>query len=361
MSWYFAGLAKGRPMDWTSCCLQLLQCKPHFSFLEQLCIWQLHVPQSQQLEQGHHRDSTRSQPSLCSGHTLGWGEDSSGQKGLCKSRSHLLVPSRVLALGHPCREHGGKCWAEQAAPSPPPCISHGAPTHGEGRGASSPPWAHKAAAGEPAQPGGRALGDEVLETLSQRAWCLWSLLVAIPAIGAQYSMFQAAPPTKMMEDGKIHTVEHIINPIAVQQDPASVAAAAAAAAVIPAVSTPPPFQVSSAPTSCFPYVPLPICPASHTSCSAYPLWGEHLAFCPAPLQEMLSRTLWCPTALRFFWPVLDTCTSDNCSLQVWDGGNGPPWWLNSHSTGHVLPTLPLSPPLLGGLQFRGWKWDITAI
>ncbi|RMC14163.1 hypothetical protein DUI87_09253 [Hirundo rustica rustica] len=68
--------------------------------------------------------------------------------------------------------------------------------------------------------------------------------VAIPAIGAQYSMFQAAPPAKMMEDGKIHTVEHIINPIAVQQDPASAAAAAAAAAaaVIPAVSTPPPFQ-----------------------------------------------------------------------------------------------------------------------
>ncbi|XP_054238983.1 RNA-binding protein 47 isoform X1 [Indicator indicator] len=68
--------------------------------------------------------------------------------------------------------------------------------------------------------------------------------VAIPAIGAQYSMFQAAPPAKMMEDGKIHPVEHIINPIAVQQDPASAAAAAAAAAaaVIPAVSTPPPFQ-----------------------------------------------------------------------------------------------------------------------
>lgn len=60
-------------------------------------------------------------------------------------------------------------------------------------------------------------------------------------------MFQAAPPAKMMEDGKIHAVEHIINPIAVQQDPASAAAAAAAAAaaVIPAVSTPPPFQVSS--------------------------------------------------------------------------------------------------------------------
>ncbi|XP_031798590.1 RNA-binding protein 47 isoform X3 [Sarcophilus harrisii] len=67
--------------------------------------------------------------------------------------------------------------------------------------------------------------------------------VAIPAIGAQYSMFQATPAPKMLEDGKIHTVEHMINPIAVQPDPASAAAAAAAAtAIIPAVSTPPPFQ-----------------------------------------------------------------------------------------------------------------------
>ncbi|XP_027999503.2 RNA-binding protein 47 [Eptesicus fuscus] len=67
--------------------------------------------------------------------------------------------------------------------------------------------------------------------------------VAIPAIGAQYSMFQAAPAPKMIEDGKIHAMEHMISPIAVQPDPASAAAAAAAAAaVIPAVSTPPPFQ-----------------------------------------------------------------------------------------------------------------------
>ncbi|XP_040821714.1 RNA-binding protein 47 isoform X1 [Ochotona curzoniae] len=71
--------------------------------------------------------------------------------------------------------------------------------------------------------------------------------VAIPAIGAQYSMFQAAPAPKMIEDGKIHTMEHMLSPIAVQPDPASAAAAAAAAAaaVIPAVSTPPPFQVES--------------------------------------------------------------------------------------------------------------------
>ena len=73
-----------------------------------------------------------------------------------------------------------------------------------------------------------------------------SLAVAIPAIGAQYSMFQAAPAPKMIEDGKIHTMEHMISPIAVQPDPASAAAAAAAAAaVIPAVSTPPPFQVGA--------------------------------------------------------------------------------------------------------------------
>ncbi|XP_003471680.1 RNA-binding protein 47 isoform X1 [Cavia porcellus] len=68
--------------------------------------------------------------------------------------------------------------------------------------------------------------------------------VAIPAIGPQYSVFQAAPAPKMIEDGKIHTMEHMISPMAVQPDPASAAAAAAAAAaaIIPAVSTPPPFQ-----------------------------------------------------------------------------------------------------------------------
>uniref|UniRef100_A0A8C2MRL1 RNA-binding protein 47 n=1 Tax=Cricetulus griseus TaxID=10029 RepID=A0A8C2MRL1_CRIGR len=66
--------------------------------------------------------------------------------------------------------------------------------------------------------------------------------MAIPAIGPQYSMFQASPAPKIA-DGKIHTMEHMISPIAVQPDPATAAAAAAAhAAVIPAVSTPPPFQ-----------------------------------------------------------------------------------------------------------------------
>uniref|UniRef100_G3TTD3 RNA-binding protein 47 n=1 Tax=Loxodonta africana TaxID=9785 RepID=G3TTD3_LOXAF len=56
--------------------------------------------------------------------------------------------------------------------------------------------------------------------------------VAIPAIGAQYPMFQATTAPKMIEDGKIHTMEHMISPIAVQPDPA----------IIPTVSTPPPFQ-----------------------------------------------------------------------------------------------------------------------
>ncbi|XP_012666759.1 RNA-binding protein 47-like isoform X1 [Otolemur garnettii] len=66
--------------------------------------------------------------------------------------------------------------------------------------------------------------------------------VVIPAIGAQYPMYQAAPAPKMIEDGKIHTMEQVISPVAVQPDQASAAAATAATAVIPAVSTPPPFQ-----------------------------------------------------------------------------------------------------------------------
>lgn len=44
----------------------------------------------------------------------------------------------------------------------------------------------------------------------------------------------------------MHTVEHLINPLAMQHpehSPAAAAATAAAATVLPAVSTPPPFQV----------------------------------------------------------------------------------------------------------------------
>ncbi|XP_041444468.1 RNA-binding protein 47 isoform X3 [Xenopus laevis] len=68
--------------------------------------------------------------------------------------------------------------------------------------------------------------------------------VAIPTIGTQYSMFQGASAAKLMEEGKIHGMEHMMNPMAVQADPATAAAvaAAAAAAGIPSVSTPPPFQ-----------------------------------------------------------------------------------------------------------------------
>lgn len=61
--------------------------------------------------------------------------------------------------------------------------------------------------------------------------------VAIPTIGTQYSVFQAASAAKLMEEGKMHGMEHMINPMAVQADPAS-----AAAAGLPSVSTPPPFQ-----------------------------------------------------------------------------------------------------------------------
>ncbi|XP_041435364.1 RNA-binding protein 47 isoform X2 [Xenopus laevis] len=62
--------------------------------------------------------------------------------------------------------------------------------------------------------------------------------VAIPTIGTQYSMFQAASAAKLLEEGKIHGMEHMMNPMALQADPAAVAAAA----VMPSVSTPPPFQ-----------------------------------------------------------------------------------------------------------------------
>ncbi|XP_069058105.1 RNA-binding protein 47 isoform X6 [Pleurodeles waltl] len=66
--------------------------------------------------------------------------------------------------------------------------------------------------------------------------------VAIPTLTGQYSVFPAAHAAKMMEEGKIHAMDHMMSPIAVQTDPASAAVAAAAAAGIPSVSTPPPFQ-----------------------------------------------------------------------------------------------------------------------
>ncbi|XP_054634401.1 RNA-binding protein 47 isoform X3 [Dunckerocampus dactyliophorus] len=69
--------------------------------------------------------------------------------------------------------------------------------------------------------------------------------MALPTLAGQYPVFSAAPAAKLMEDGKVHTMEHLINPLAMQHPEhttASTAAAAAAAATVLPVSTPPPFQ-----------------------------------------------------------------------------------------------------------------------
>ncbi|XP_015799073.1 RNA-binding protein 47 isoform X1 [Nothobranchius furzeri] len=65
--------------------------------------------------------------------------------------------------------------------------------------------------------------------------------MALPTLGAQYPVFSAAPAAKLIEEGKVHAVEHLINPLAMQH-PEHNTATAAAATVLPAVSTPPPFQ-----------------------------------------------------------------------------------------------------------------------
>ncbi|XP_030276029.1 RNA-binding protein 47 isoform X5 [Sparus aurata] len=65
--------------------------------------------------------------------------------------------------------------------------------------------------------------------------------VGLPTLGGQYPVFSTAPAAKLMEEGKVHTVEHLINPLAMQH-PEHTTATAAAATVLPAVSTPPPFQ-----------------------------------------------------------------------------------------------------------------------
>nr|XP_057902325.1 RNA-binding protein 47 isoform X3 [Doryrhamphus excisus] len=67
--------------------------------------------------------------------------------------------------------------------------------------------------------------------------------MALPALAGQYPVFSAAPAAKLMEEGKVHTMEHLINPLAMQhpEHTTAPAAAAAAATVLP-VSTPPPFQ-----------------------------------------------------------------------------------------------------------------------
>ncbi|XP_058495956.1 RNA-binding protein 47 isoform X5 [Solea solea] len=63
--------------------------------------------------------------------------------------------------------------------------------------------------------------------------------VALQTLGGQYPVFSTAPAAKMMEEGKVHTVEHLINPLAIQHADHTTTNAAA---VLPAVSTPPPFQ-----------------------------------------------------------------------------------------------------------------------
>ncbi|XP_046900611.1 RNA-binding protein 47 isoform X6 [Hypomesus transpacificus] len=57
--------------------------------------------------------------------------------------------------------------------------------------------------------------------------------VALPALGGQYPVF----PSKLLEEGKMHAVEHLMNPLALQHEHAN-----APPTVMPAVSTPPPFQ-----------------------------------------------------------------------------------------------------------------------
>ncbi|XP_034714448.1 RNA-binding protein 47 isoform X5 [Etheostoma cragini] len=64
--------------------------------------------------------------------------------------------------------------------------------------------------------------------------------VALPTLGGQYSVFSTAPAAKLMEEGKVHTVEHLMNPLAMQHPDHTTASAAGT--VMPAVSTPPPFQ-----------------------------------------------------------------------------------------------------------------------
>ncbi|XP_062243008.1 RNA-binding protein 47 isoform X5 [Platichthys flesus] len=64
--------------------------------------------------------------------------------------------------------------------------------------------------------------------------------VALQTLGGQYPMFSTAPAAKMMEEGKVHTVEHLLNPLAMQH--AEHNSASAAASGLPSVSTPPPYQ-----------------------------------------------------------------------------------------------------------------------
>uniref|UniRef100_A0A8C6T7Z1 RNA-binding protein 47 n=1 Tax=Neogobius melanostomus TaxID=47308 RepID=A0A8C6T7Z1_9GOBI len=64
--------------------------------------------------------------------------------------------------------------------------------------------------------------------------------VALPTLGGQYPVFSAGTAAKLMEEGKVHTVEHLINPLTMQH--AEHSSTPAGTTVLPAVSTPPPFQ-----------------------------------------------------------------------------------------------------------------------
>ncbi|KAL3067044.1 RNA-binding protein 47 isoform X8 [Trematomus bernacchii] len=64
--------------------------------------------------------------------------------------------------------------------------------------------------------------------------------VGMQTLGGQYPMFSTAPTAKLMEDGKVHAVEHLMNPLAMQH--ADHNSANGANSILPAVSTPPPFQ-----------------------------------------------------------------------------------------------------------------------
>uniref|UniRef100_A0A3B4B0L8 RNA-binding protein 47 n=1 Tax=Periophthalmus magnuspinnatus TaxID=409849 RepID=A0A3B4B0L8_9GOBI len=64
--------------------------------------------------------------------------------------------------------------------------------------------------------------------------------MALPTLGGQYPVFSTAPAAKLMEEGKVHPVEHLINPLTMQHTEHS--STPAATTVLPSVSTPPPFQ-----------------------------------------------------------------------------------------------------------------------
>ncbi|XP_024914096.1 RNA-binding protein 47 isoform X3 [Cynoglossus semilaevis] len=65
--------------------------------------------------------------------------------------------------------------------------------------------------------------------------------MALTGLGGQYPVFNAPPTAKLIEEGKVHAMEHLINPLTMQHTEHP-NAATAGATVLPAVSTPPPFQ-----------------------------------------------------------------------------------------------------------------------